>query len=50
MLLHKLDEEKNPARYYVLGNEYIGLDHIPNRVRYNAQIEDELTGLYYLRA
>ena len=50
MLLHKLDEEKNPARYYVLGNEYIGLDHIPNRVRYNAQIEDDLTGLYYLRA
>ena len=89
MLLHKLDEEKNPARYYVLGNEYIGLDHnyyltdeqgsvryvmdaagnvqndyrydafgqciaghenIPNRLRYNAQIEDDLTGLYYLRA
>ena len=27
MLLHELDEDKNPARYYVLGNEYIGLDH-----------------------
>ena len=89
MLLHELDEDKNPARYYVLGNEYIGLDHnyyltdeqgsvryvldaagnvqndywydafgqciaghenIPNRLRYNAQIEDDLTGLYYLRA
>ena len=89
MLLHELDEEKNPARHYVLGNEYIGLDHnyyltdeqgsvryvmdaagnvqndyqydafgqriagqenIPNRLRYNAQIEDDLTGLYYLRA
>ena len=89
MLLHELDEDKNPARHYVLGNEYIGLDYnyyltdeqgsvryvldaagnvqndyrydafgqciagyenIPNRLRYNAQIEDDLTGLYYLRA
>ena len=89
MLLHELDENKNPARHYVLGNEYIGLDNnyyltdeqgsvryvldaagnvqndyrydafgqriagqenIPNRLRYNAQIEDDLTGLYYLRA
>ena len=89
MLLHELDEDKNPARHYVLGNEYIGLDHnyyltdeqgsvryvldaagnvqndyqydafgqriaghenIPNRLKYNAQIEDDLTGLYYLRA
>ena len=89
MLLQELDEDKNPARHYVLGNEYIGLDHnyyltdeqgsvryvldaagnvqndyrydafgqciaghenIPNRLRYNAQIEDDLTGLYYLRA
>ena len=89
MLLHELDEDKNPARHYVLGNEYIGLDHnyyltdeqgsvryvldaagnvqndyqydafgqriaghenTPNRLRYNAQIEDDLTGLYYLRA
>ena len=89
MLLHELDEDKNPARHYVLGNEYIGLDHnyyltdeqgsvryvldaagnvqndyrydafgqriaghenIPNCLRYNAQIEDDLTGLYYLRA
>ena len=89
MLLHELDEEKNPARHYVLGNEYIGLDNnyyltdeqgsvryvmdaagnvqndyqydafgqriaghenILNRLRYNAQIEDDQTGLYYLRA
>ena len=86
MLLHELDEEKNPVRHYVLGNEYIGLDNnyyltdeqgsvryaagnvqndyrynafgqkiaehenIPNRLKYNAQIEDDLTGLYYLRA
>ena len=86
MLLHELDEDKNPARHYVLGNEYIGLDNnyyltdeqgsvryvldaagnvqndyryderiagqenIPNRLRHNAQIEDDLTGLYYLRA
>ena len=89
MLLHELDEDKNPARHYVLGNEYIGLDHnyyltdeqgsvryvmdaagnvqndyqydafgqriaghenILNRLRYNAQIEDDQTGLYYLRA
>ena len=89
MLLYELDEDKNPARHDVLGNEYIGLDNnyyltdeqesvryvldaagnvqndyrydafgqriagqenIPNRLRYNAQIEDDLTGLYYLRA
>ena len=89
MLLNELDEDKNPARHYVLGNKYIGLAHnyyltdeqgsvryvldaagnvqndyrydafgqciaghenIPNRLRYNAQIEDDLTGLYYLRA
>ena len=89
IMLAELDEDKNPARHYVLGNEYIGLDHnyyltdeqgsvryvldaagnvqndyrydafgqriaghenIPNRLRYNAQIEDDLTGLYYLRA
>ena len=89
MLLHELNEDKNPARHYVLGNEYIGLDNnyyltdeqgsvryvldaagnvqndyrydafgqriagqenIPNRLSYNAQIEDDLTGLYYLRA
>jgi len=89
MLLNELDEDKNPARHYVLGNKYIGVDHnyyltdeqgsvryvldaagnvqndywydafgqcitgqenIPNRLRYNAQIEDDLTGLYYLRA
>ena len=39
MLLHELDEDKNPARHYVLGNEYIGLDN-----------NYYLTGLYYLRA
>ena len=89
MLLHELDEDKNPARHYVLGNEYIGLDHnyyltdeqgsvryltgsdgsirnhyrysafgetitaeetVPNRLRYNGQMADGLTGLYYLRA
>ena len=27
-----------------------GHENIPNRLRYNAQIEDDLTGLYYLRA
>ena len=27
-----------------------GQENIPNRLRYNAQIEDDLTGLYYLRA
>ena len=89
MPVSELDTDKNPLRGYVLGNEYIGLDHnyyltdeqgsvryvldaagnvqndywydafgqciaghenIPNRLRYNAQIEDDLTGLYYLRA
>ena len=27
MLLNELDEDKNPARHYVLGNKYIGLAH-----------------------
>ena len=39
MLFHELDEGKNPARHYVLGNEYIGLDN-----------NYYLMGLYYLRA
>ena len=89
MPVSELDADKNLARHYVLGNEYIGLDHnyyltdeqgsvryvldadgnvqndyqydafgqriaghenIPNRLRYNARIEDDLTGLYYPRA
>ena len=93
MLLHELDEDKNPARHYILGNEYISRvdgtsfgyylndeqgsvwyltgsdgsirnhyrysafgetitaeETVPNRLRYNGQMADGLTGLYYLRA
>lgn len=93
MLLHELDEDKNPARHYILGNEYISQvdgtsfgyylndeqgsvwyltgsdgsirnhyrysafgetitaeETVPNRLRYNGQMADGLTGLYYLRA
>ena len=32
------------------GQRIAGQENIPNRLRYNAQIEDDLTGLYYLRA
>ena len=38
------------ARYSAFGETIISEETIPNRLRYNAQAEDELTGLYYLRA
>ena len=93
MLSSELDADRNPARGYVYGNEYISQNNgssfsyylddeqgsiryltgsdgsirnhyrysafgesitaeetVPNRLKYNAQMADELTGLYYLRA
>ena len=35
--------------YDAIGQRIAGQENIPNRLRYNAQIEDDLTGLYYLR-
>ena len=41
---------QNDYRYDAFGQRIAGQENIPNRLRYNAQIEDDLTGLYYLRA
>ena len=40
----------NFYQYSAFGETIISEESIPNRLRYNAQTEDELTGLYYLRA
>ena len=41
---------QNDYRYDAFGQRIAGQENIPNRLRYNAQIEDDQTGLYYLRA
>ena len=41
---------QNDYRYDAFGQRIAGQENIPNRLRYNAQIEDDLTGLYNLRA
>ena len=41
---------QNDYWYDAFGQRIAGHENIPNRLRYNAQIEDDLTGLYYLRA
>ena len=41
---------QNDYWYDAFGQRIAGQENIPNRLRYNAQIEDDLTGLYYLRA
>ena len=41
---------QNDYRYDAFGQRIAGHENILNRLRYNAQIEDGLTGLYYLRA
>ena len=41
---------QNDYQYDAFGQRIAGQENIPNRLRYNAQIEDDLTGLYYLRA
>ena len=40
----------NFYQYSAFGETVTAEESIPNRLRYNAQTEDELTGLYYLRA
>ena len=40
----------NFYQYSAFGETIISEETTPNRLRYNAQTEDELTGLYYLRA
>lgn len=41
---------QNTYQYDAFGECTVREERIPNRLKYNAQIEDELTGLYYLRA
>ena len=41
---------QNDYQYDAFGQRIAGQENIPNRLSYNAQIEDDLTGLYYLRA
>ena len=41
---------QNTYQYDAFGENVARDERIPNRLKYNAQIEDELTGLYYLRA
>ena len=41
---------QNTYQYDAFGECTAREERIPNRLKYNAQIEDELTGLYYLRA
>ena len=41
---------QNIYQYDAFGENVARDERIPNRLKYNAQIEDELTGLYYLRA
>ena len=44
------DDFTQKNHYDAFGQRIAGQENIPNRLRYNAQIEDDLTGLYYLRA
>ena len=41
---------QNIYQYDAFGENVARDERIPNHLKYNAQIEDELTGLYYLRA
>lgn len=41
---------RNHYRYSAFGESITAEETVPNRLKYNAQMEDELTGLYYLRA
>ena len=49
-ILDQSGEVQNYYQYSAFGETIISEETIPNRLRYNAQAEDELTGLYYLRA
>lgn len=41
---------RNHYRYSAFGESITAEETVPNRLKYNAQMADELTGLYYLRA
>ena len=41
--------KRQDYQYDAFGQRIAGQENIPNRLRYNAQIEDDLTGLYYLQ-
>ena len=49
-MLDQSGEVQNYYQYSAFGETIISEETTPNRLRYNAQTEDELTGLYYLRA
>lgn len=49
-MLDQSGEVQNYYQYSAFGETIISEETTPNRLRYNAQAEDELTGLYYLRA
>ena len=49
-MLDQSGEVQNYYQYSAVGETIISEETTPNRLRYNAQAEDELTGLYYLRA
>ena len=45
MLLHELDEDKNPARHYILGNEYISQ---VDGTSFGYYLNDEQGSVWYL--
>ena len=49
-MLDQSGEVQNYYQYSAFGETIISEETTPNRLGYNAQTEDELTGLYYLRA
>ena len=49
-ILDQSGEVQNYYQYSAFGETIISEETTSNRLRYNAQTEDELTGLYYLRA
>ena len=49
-ILDQSGEVQNYYQYSAFCETIISEETTPNRLRYNAQTEDELTGLYYLRA
>ena len=49
-ILDQSGEVQNYYQYSAFGETIISEETTPNRLRYDAQTEDELTGLYYLRA
>ena len=49
-ILDQSGEVQNYYQYSAFGETIISEETTPNRLRYNTQTEDELTGFYYLRA